>query len=73
MEFLNGKNILLGISGGVGAYKSCELLRSFVKAGCNVRVVMTSSACEFVTPLTFQSLGAEQVSINMFKEKRRHG
>jgi phosphopantothenoylcysteine decarboxylase / phosphopantothenate---cysteine ligase len=49
---VKGKNILLGISGGIGAFKACELLRLFVKAEANVRVVMTEAACEFVTPLT---------------------
>jgi len=66
---VKGKNILLGVSGGIGAFKACELLRLFVKAGANVRVVMTEAAQEFVTPLTFQSLGADQVSISVFEPK----
>jgi len=69
MISLKNKNILLGVSGGVGAFKACELLRLFAKNDFNVRVVMTSSAREFVTPLSFQSLGADSVSIDMFKEK----
>jgi len=64
------KNVLLGISGGIGAFKSCELLRLFVKAGACVRVIMTESATRFVTPLSFQSLGAEQVSIDIFEEQQ---
>jgi phosphopantothenoylcysteine decarboxylase/phosphopantothenate--cysteine ligase len=67
---MNGKNILLGVSGGVGAFKACELLRLFIKAGANVRTIMTKSATEFVAPLSFQSLGSDVVSVSMFKEKR---
>lgn len=70
MSLMNGKNILLGVSGGVGAFKACELLRIFIKSGSNVRVIMTESATKFVTPLSFQSLGAEAVSYDMFVEKR---
>jgi phosphopantothenoylcysteine decarboxylase/phosphopantothenate--cysteine ligase len=70
MSLMNGKNILLGVSGGVGAFKACELLRLFVKAGSNVRVIMTEAATKFVAPLSFQALGAEQVSVDMFGEKR---
>jgi len=67
---MKDKKILLGVSGGIGAFKACELLRLFVKSGATVRVIMTDSAQEFITPLSFQSLGAESVSINMFREKR---
>ena len=70
MSLMNGKNILLGVSGGAGAFKACELLRIFIKSGSNVRVIMTESATKFVTPLSFQSLGAEAVSYGMFVEKR---
>ncbi len=70
MSIMNEKKILLGISGGIGAYKACELLRLFVKAGAIVRVIMTAAAREFITPLSFQSLGAESVSVDMFDNKR---
>jgi phosphopantothenoylcysteine decarboxylase/phosphopantothenate--cysteine ligase len=70
MTLMKDKKILLGVSGGVGAFKACELLRLFVKAGATVRVIMTKAASEFITPLSFQSLGAECVSVNMFHEKR---
>ena len=70
MSLMNGKNILLGVSGGVGAFKACELLRLFLKTGANVRVIMTGAATQFVTPLSFRSLGAEAVSADMFGEKR---
>ena len=58
---LQGKNILLGITGGIAAYKTPELIRLLKKAGANVRVVMTRAAKEFVTPLTLQSLSGEPV------------
>lgn len=51
-----GKKILLGVSGGIAAYKSCELLRALQKAGAEVRVAMTPAATEFVGPMTFASL-----------------
>ncbi len=70
MSIMNDKKILLGVSGGIGAYKACELLRLFIKAGAKVRVIMTAAAGEFITPLSFQSLGAESVSANMFGEKK---
>jgi len=70
MSLMNDKNILLGVSGGVGAFKACELLRLFIKSGANVRNIMTKAATEFVTPLSFQSLGSESVSVGMFEEKR---
>jgi phosphopantothenoylcysteine decarboxylase/phosphopantothenate--cysteine ligase len=66
---VKGKNILLGVSGGIGAFKACELLRLFVKAEARVRVIMTDAATHFVTPLTFQSLGAEQVSTDVFEAR----
>ena len=53
---LAGKKILLGVSGGIAAYKSCELLRLLQKKGATVRVCMTEAATEFVAPLTFASL-----------------
>ena len=55
------KNILVGISGGIAAYKSAELIRLFKKAGHDVRVCMTPGACEFVTPLTLQALSGNPV------------
>jgi phosphopantothenoylcysteine decarboxylase/phosphopantothenate--cysteine ligase len=66
---LKGKNILLGVSGGVGAFKACELLRLFVKAEARVRVIMTDAATKFISPLSFQSLGAEFVSCDVFEPK----
>ena len=51
---LAGKKILLGVSGGIAVYKSCELLRLLQKKGAEVRVCMTDAATEFVAPLTFR-------------------
>ena len=63
---LDGKKILLGVTGGIAAYKAVYLLRLFKRAGADVRVVMTEAACEFVTPLTFESLSENPVHIRMF-------
>jgi len=63
---LNGKTIILGVSGGIAVYKAVELLRLLIKAGAQVHVVMTKNACEFVTPLTFQSLSHHPVHTEMF-------
>lgn len=58
---LQGKSILLGISGGIAAYKAAELTRLLTKAGAQVRVCMTPAACEFITPLTLQALSGYPV------------
>src|SRR3954471_25020401 len=56
-----GKRILLGLTGGIAAYKSAQLVRMLVKSGCDVRVVMTESACRFITPVTLQALSGQTV------------
>lgn len=66
-SLLNGKTILLGIAGGIAAYKSCDLTRLLKKSGTDVHVVMTRAACEFVTPLTFQTLSGNEVHYEMFR------
>ena len=58
---LDNKNILLGVCGGIAAYKSAELVRRLRDAGAEVRVVMTTAAMEFITPLTFQALSGHPV------------
>jgi len=63
---LNGKRILIGIGGGIAVYKVAELARMLSKAGADVRCVMTKSACEFVTPLTFEALTGNQVHTELF-------
>ncbi len=60
-EMLQGKCVILGVSGGIAAYKAAELLRLLVKAGAEVHVVMTRSAQEFITPLTLQTLSGNPV------------
>jgi phosphopantothenoylcysteine decarboxylase/phosphopantothenate--cysteine ligase len=61
-----GKKILLGVTGGIAAYKAVEVLRLLVTAGAQVQVVMTAGACEFVAPLTFQALSGEPVRTALF-------
>lgn len=63
---LKGKRIVLGVSGGIAVYKAVELLRLYVKAGADVSVIMTRSAQEFVTPLTFQTLSGNPVHTELF-------
>ncbi len=70
MTALKNKKIILGVSGGIAAYKSCYLLRELIKDGAEVRVVMTPSACEFVTPLTFSTLSQNEVIVNIFPDKK---
>ena len=63
---IKGKNIVLGVCGGIAAYKSVELLRLLVKAGASVQVLMTDSASQFVAPLTFEILSGQKVCNNLF-------
>jgi phosphopantothenoylcysteine decarboxylase/phosphopantothenate--cysteine ligase len=63
---MRGKKIVLGVSGGIAAYKAVELLRLYVKAGAEVSVVMTASAQQFVTPLTFQTLSGQPIHTELF-------
>ena len=63
---LSGRRIVLGITGGIAAYKGAELCRLLVKAGASVRVVMTDAATQFITPLTLQALSGNPVSRDLF-------
>ena len=63
---ITGKNILIGITGGIAACKICGLVRMFKKHGANVKTVLTKHALEFVTPLTLETLSQEPVYINQF-------
>ena len=65
MLSLTNKRILLGITGGIAAYKCAELTRLFAKAGAEVRVAMTQAATEFITPLTMQALSGNRVSLDL--------
>ncbi len=66
MTNLKGTNVLLGISGGIAAYKAAELTRLLVKQQANVRVCMTTSAHQFITPLTLQALSGNPVHTDLF-------
>ncbi|MCX8087076.1 MAG: phosphopantothenate synthase, partial [Rhodocyclaceae bacterium] len=68
MSELSGKRIVLGVTGGVAAYKACELARLLVKAGALVDVVMTQAATRFVGPATFQALTGRPVSADLWEE-----
>src|SRR3990172_6444351 len=63
---LGGKEIVLGVTGSIAAYKAVELLRELVKAGASVKVVMTESARRFVAPLTFATLSRQEVMTDLF-------
>lgn len=63
---LKGKHIILGITGGIAAYKSASLVRLFIKAGAEVQVIMTPSAREFITPLTLSTLSGKPVITEFF-------
>lgn len=65
MPHLANKQVLLGITGGIAAYKSAELVRRLRDAGATVRVVMTPAACEFITPLTLQALSGQPVHLDL--------
>src|SRR5689334_10807947 len=65
---LQDKKILLGISGSIAAYKSALLVRQFVKAGAEVKVVMTKAAQDFITPLTLSTLSRNPVLIDLANE-----
>ncbi|GAB4060112.1 bifunctional phosphopantothenoylcysteine decarboxylase/phosphopantothenate--cysteine ligase CoaBC [Uliginosibacterium sediminicola] len=73
MTALTGKTIMLGITGGIAAYKSAELVRLLVKAGAQVQVVMTDAATRFVTPLTFQALSGNPVWTELWNPQSANG
>jgi len=68
MSILSGKNILLGISAGIAAYKSASLVRLFIKSGANVKVVMTPASKDFITPLTLSTLSKNPVFSSFVNE-----
>jgi len=71
MNFLN-KNILLCVTGGIAAYKSAEIIRLFKKNGADVRVVMTESAKEFITPLTLQAVSGNEIHDSLLDVKAEY-
>src|SRR2546422_9361316 len=66
---LKGKRILLGITGGIAAYKAAALVRLLVRAGADVRVAMTEAATRFVTPVTFQALSNQPVWSDLWDQR----
>lgn len=68
---VSSKTVVMGVTGGIAAYKACEVVRSLRKQGVSVFVVMTNNACEFVTPLTFEALSGNPVAVDMFASPAR--
>ena len=69
---LTNKTIVLGITGGIAAYKAVDIASKLTQAGANVRVIMTKSALEFITPLTFESITGNAVVTDMFQTNAEH-
>lgn len=72
-DFLSDKKILLGVTGCIAAYKSCLIIRELVKRGTSVKVVMTPSATEFITPLTLATLSQNEVIVKTFPSSEKEG
>ncbi len=70
-EIFRGKKILLGVTGCIAAYKSAYIVRELIKSGAEVKVVMTPSATEFITPLTLSTLSRNEVIISMFPADKK--
>ncbi len=70
---LEGRKIVVGVTGGISAYKTCYVVRGLKKLGADVRVVMTPSATQFVTPLTFSTLSGNEVIVDMFPASTHQG
>ena len=66
MTTLSGKEIVLGVTGGIAAYKACEIVRALRKEGAGVRVILTASGARFITPLTLQTLSKNPVYTDLF-------
>ena len=67
---LSGKNVLLGVTGGIAAYKVADVVSRLTKLNANVKVIMTEAATEFVAPLTFQTLSQNFVYVDLFEEPK---
>jgi phosphopantothenoylcysteine decarboxylase/phosphopantothenate--cysteine ligase len=70
---LGNKRILLGLTGGIAAYKSAELLRELQRQGADIQVVMTEAACQFITPVTMQALSGRPVYTGMWDSRIANG
>ena len=66
MSIFSGKEVLLGVTGGIAAYKACEIVRDLRKEQANVRVILTASGAQFITPLTLQTLSKNPVVTDLF-------
>ncbi|MBQ9300155.1 MAG: bifunctional phosphopantothenoylcysteine decarboxylase/phosphopantothenate--cysteine ligase CoaBC [Clostridia bacterium] len=71
MGALDGKTVVLGVTGGIAAYKSCEVVSRLRKAGAKVHVIMTANACQFVAPLTFETLSNHSCITDTFARPER--
>jgi len=69
---IKNKNIVLGVTGGIAAYKAAELTRALIKEGANVKVIMTKNATEFVKPLTLKTLSRNQVYTDIFISEKEY-
>ncbi len=67
---LKNKNIIIGVCGGIAAYKSCDLIRALVKDGANVECILTENGAKFITPLTLQTLSKNKVYTDMFESPK---
>jgi len=72
-DSLSGKKILLGVTGCIAAYKSCLIIRELIKRGAFIKVVMTPSATEFISPLTLATLSRNEVIVNTFPPSQKNG
>ncbi len=71
MKFnIEGKKVLFGITGGIAAYKALDVISKLKKSGAEVKVIMTRSACEFISPLSFQTISQNMVATDMFEEPK---
>ena len=68
MPSLSGKNVVMGVTAGIAAYKSLAVVSGLKKLGAEIDVIMTENACNFVSPLSFQTLSGRPVTVDMFKE-----
>ena len=67
---LNGKTVVLGVTGGIAVYKALDVVSGLKKLGADVKVMMTKSATEFVSPMTFQAISQNPVAVSMFEEPK---
>lgn len=72
-DSIKGKKIIVGVTAGIAAYKSCLLIRQLIKRGAEVRVVMSPSALDFIAPLTFSTLTGNEVIVNNLPESQKDG